>query len=214
MSKEGGTSGGAHREHSFLLLGNLPCLDLVNTEAMSEGEPVDLLSGPGDLLAWLKDAGLITESARAAHERLEGKGEVASLFRQAVSLRSHLRRMAERLSEGKSPTDEQLEAINRVLAERPTHQKLVRKAKGFTVTLVPERESALQLLGPVAESAGWLLEQGNLQLLRRCENPDCVLYFYDTTRNGGRRWCSMASCGSRAKAAAYYQRQRVSRKRH
>lgn len=215
MAKEGGTSGTGHREHSFLLLGNLPWLDLVNTEAMSEGEPVDRLSDFGDLLAWLEDAGVVTESAaRAAHERVGGKPEASSVFRQAVSLRSHLRRMAERITEGKSPTDEQLEAINRVLAERPTHQQLVRKGKGFTLTQIPERESALQLLAPVAESAAWLLEQGDIELLRRCENPECVLYFYDTTRNGGRRWCSMSGCGSRAKAAAYYERQRAHRRRH
>jgi predicted RNA-binding Zn ribbon-like protein len=144
---------------------------------------------------------------------MEGKGETAALFRQAISLRSHLRRMAERLAEGKGPSDEQVEAINRILAERPTHQRLVRKGKGFSLTLVPERESALQLLAPVAESAAWLLEQGNLELLRRCENPECVLYFYDITRNGGRRWCSMAACGSRAKAAAYYERQRGRKRR-
>lgn len=193
------------------MLGNLPWLDLVNTEALSEGEPVDRLSSYGDLLAWLESAGLMAEAnTRAPRERTEA----AAVFRQAITLRAHLRRMAERLTEGKSPTDEQLDAINRILAERPTHPKLIRKARGFSVTLVAERESPLQLLAPVAESAAWLLEQGKLELLRRCENPKCVLYFYDTTRNGARRWCSMAGCGSRAKAAAYYERQRVGRKRH
>lgn len=213
MAKESGA--GAHQEHGFRLIGNLPWLDLVNTEAMSEGEPVDLLAGFGDLVAWLHDAGLMTESAaRTTLERLDGKSDGAGVFRQAVSLRSQLRRMAERLTEGKSPTDDQVDAINRILAARPTHQRLVRKAKGFTVSLIPEGDSALQLLAPVAESAAWLLEQGNLELLRRCENPNCVLYFYDTTRNGGRRWCSMSGCGGRAKAAAYYERQRTGRKRH
>lgn len=211
MAKE--SVGGEQRAGRFRLIGNLPWLDLVNTEAMSEGEPVDLLSDFGDLLAWMHEAGVITESAaRSAEERL-GKSEAAAAFRQTVALRSQLRRMAERLTEGKGPTDDQIEAINRVLAERTTHQRLVRKGKGFSLAQVAERESALQLLAPVAESAAWLLEQGNLELLRRCENPNCVLYFYDVTRNGRRRWCSMSGCGSRAKAAAYYERQR-NRKRH
>ena len=116
--------------------------------------------------------------------------------------------MAERLVQGKVPLEGQLEAINRVLAECGSHRRLVRKAKGFSSTIIPERDSAIQLLAPVAESAAWLLEHGDLSLLRRCENPRCVLYFYDTTRNGRRRWCSMAGCGSRAKAAAYYRRKR------
>ncbi|WP_244166242.1 CGNR zinc finger domain-containing protein [Micromonospora saelicesensis] len=33
--------------------------------------------------------------------------------------------------------------------------------------------------------------------------------FYDTSRNGTRRWCSMDGCGARAKAARHCQRQRV-----
>lgn len=214
MVKESGT-GSALQEQSFLWLANLPCLDLVNTEVMSDGVPVDKLASFSDLLAWLREAGVVTEAAaRQLQERLDGRTEASTVFRQALALRSSLRRMAERLTEGKGPTDEQLEVINRVLAERPTHQKLVRKGKDYSLALVPERESAMQLLTPLAESAAWLLAEGDLTLLRRCENPKCVLYFYDITRNGRRRWCSMAGCGSRAKAAAYYQRQRGGRKRH
>jgi len=40
----------------------------------------------------------------------------------------------------------------------------------------------------------------------RCQNPACVLWFFDTTRNGTRRWCSMAVCGNRAKARRHYDR--------
>jgi predicted RNA-binding Zn ribbon-like protein len=36
--------------------------------------------------------------------------------------------------------------------------------------------------------------------IRGCANPDCVLWFLDTTRPGTRRWCSMAACGNRDKA--------------
>jgi len=58
-----------------------------------------------------------------------------------------------------------------------------------------------------AERAGELLSLTLLELLaqapdriRRCQNPGCVLWFFDTTRNGTRRWCSMEVCGNRAKA--------------
>jgi predicted RNA-binding Zn ribbon-like protein len=34
-----------------------------------------------------------------------------------------------------------------------------------------------------------------------------VLFFYDTTKNHARRWCSMAFCGNRHKVAAHYRRQ-------
>ena len=45
--------------------------------------------------------------------------------------------------------------------------------------------------------------------LRRCAHPACVLYFYDTSRNGTRRWCSMDACGSRTKASRHYSRVRA-----
>ncbi|WP_232524336.1 CGNR zinc finger domain-containing protein [Nocardiopsis gilva] len=42
--------------------------------------------------------------------------------------------------------------------------------------------------------------------IRRCEGDHCVLYFFDTSRNGTRRWCSMAVCGNRAKAQRHYRK--------
>jgi predicted RNA-binding Zn ribbon-like protein len=199
---------------SFHWLANLPCLDFVNTEVMSGTERVDLLVGFSGLARWLTEAGLLTEAgAKAALERWDGRSDGAAAVRQAVLFRAGLRRLVERLSEGKIPAADEVEVINRILAERTTHARVVRKAGDFVLTQVAERESALQLLAPIADSAAWLLTEGDAGLLRRCENPQCILFFYDTTRNGKRRWCSMAGCGSRAKAAAYYRRQRAGKRR-
>jgi predicted RNA-binding Zn ribbon-like protein len=38
---------------------------------------------------------------------------------------------------------------------------------------------------------------------KACPGPDCGWVFWDTTRNRSRRWCDMAGCGNRAKAAAF-----------
>jgi predicted RNA-binding Zn ribbon-like protein len=35
-----------------------------------------------------------------------------------------------------------------------------------------------------------------------------VLYFYDTTKNHRRQWCSVAMCGNRHKVAEFRRRQR------
>lgn len=59
----------------------------------------------------------------------------------------------------------------------------------------------------LAEAAARLLTEKDLTLVRRCENPACVLHFYDTSRNHRRRWCSMDICGNRMKVAAHYRRQ-------
>jgi predicted RNA-binding Zn ribbon-like protein len=59
----------------------------------------------------------------------------------------------------------------------------------------------------VVESAGDAMVQGELARVRRCAAGDCVRVFFDGTRNGRRRWCDMASCGNRAKAARFRARQ-------
>jgi predicted RNA-binding Zn ribbon-like protein len=71
----------------------------------------------------------------------------------------------------------------------------------------------LRILAPVADSASELLcGSGDPSRVRRCGNPRCVLYFYDTTKNRRRRFCSAAGCGNRVKAAARYRRSRASEK--
>ena len=47
------------------------------------------------------------------------------------------------------------------------------------------------------------LVDGELPRVHRCANHRCVRVFYDASRNGKRRWCEMATCGNRAKAARH-----------
>jgi predicted RNA-binding Zn ribbon-like protein len=194
----------------FILVANLPCLDFVNTEPVRAGARVDLLGGLGDLVRWLREAGVLSaDAARLAVARWEESAEGRGVFREALKLRAALRAGAERLAAGKPAGDEMVGAVNRVLASRPAYPRLVRAGRRYTSRLEPVSESPLHLLVPVAESAAWLLEHGEESLVRRCEGTGCVLLFYDTTRNKSRRWCSMEGCGSRAKAAAYYRRNRA-----
>jgi predicted RNA-binding Zn ribbon-like protein len=50
------------------------------------------------------------------------------------------------------------------------------------------------------------LVAGDFSLIRRCEHPECVLWFYDRTKAHKRRWCSMALCGNRHKVAQFRKR--------
>ena len=206
-----GTESGAY---PFYFVGNLPCMDFVNTEIVARGSRVDLLTGFGDLVRWLQAASLITPpQARDAEKRWENVPEGKAVFKEAVSLRSALRAMAERLAAGKPADRTTIESINRVLAARPSYTQLELKGNKVVSQQHTISELSLHLLVPIAESAGRLLEHGDMSLVRRCENPACILFFYDTTKNKRRRWCSMDACGSRAKAAAYYRRSRTPKRR-
>jgi predicted RNA-binding Zn ribbon-like protein len=64
-----------------------------------------------------------------------------------------------------------------------------------------------QLLAPIAEAAAELLTLQDFSIIRKCESPDCVLWFYDRTKGHKRRWCSMAVCGNRHKVSSFRKRQ-------
>lgn len=83
-----------------------------------------------------------------------------------------------------------------------------------TPVLGPDGPGELVAVDPEWRAA-WEAAVDHLRLLgdrpdrvRRCAHPACVLYFHDTSRGGTRRWCSMESCGNRAKAGRHYARTR------
>ena len=50
---------------------------------------------------------------------------------------------------------------------------------------------------------------GTFRRLKVCRSESCQWAFYDNSKNGCGAWCSMRSCGSRAKARAYRERRRA-----
>ncbi len=60
-----------------------------------------------------------------------------------------------------------------------------------------------ELLHPVAQAVADLVCNEDFRLVRACEGSACTLLFLDRTKAHGRRWCSMAVCGNRAKVAAH-----------
>ncbi|GHD43071.1 hypothetical protein GCM10010335_46650 [Streptomyces galbus] len=80
-------------------------------------------------------------------------------------------------------------------------------------TLTAEGPGEVPEFGDPAWGPAWLAARNYLELLatapdriRPCAHEACILHFFDTSRNGTRRWCSMAGCGNRAKASRHYAR--------
>ena len=65
----------------------------------------------------------------------------------------------------------------------------------------PEKGSVLV---PIALSALRLFTESDWRRLHQCKNDRCILFFYDTTKNGARRWCS-PDCMNRARSIHQYQ---------
>ncbi len=75
-----------------------------------------------------------------------------------------------------------------------------------TPVLVPASHGIPAALAAIAATAALAQAAGTWQRLKICAAPDCRWVFYDTSRSGAARWCSMRVCGNRAKTRAYRQR--------
>ncbi|ARX83517.1 hypothetical protein SMD44_02939 [Streptomyces alboflavus] len=182
------------------LTGEPLSLDLLNTRWVHDGGRADLLAGTGGLTdveglaVWLGAHGLDGRFAadRCTLERLlRARDALAGL----VDLPG---------KPGGAP--DAVARVDAVLAHGRVRATLTPEGPG------EETEFADPSWGPA-----WLAARDYLELLttapdriRGCAHEACVLHFFDTSRNGTRRWCSMAVCGNRAKASRHYARSRDS----
>ena len=185
---------------AFLFLGNALWLDFVNTEIAVNGEPVDLVQSEADLRAWLAQCGVLDEGALSE----------AVLLPHALELRAFLRTLAGQFAQGRPLPPEAAETLNRLLSSRHGSMRLLGRDDGWILVFHSENVQAADALVPLVQSAADLLTAGDWRLVRKCEGPKCVLFFYDMSKNHKRRWCSMEGCGNRHKAAVHYRRQRHS----
>lgn len=196
----------------FLFVGNHPCLDFINTQVMQAGRPVDLLERPSDLLAWLEEARLMDRASSAGSPTARAEDQSGDrLLDRVKAFRAVLREMVERIVSGRPAPASAVEAINRLLTGRTGHFQLVRTGRRYDLQFRTAADRATGVLGVLAEAAADLLSRADLSLVKKCQNPACILYFYDTTKNHARHWCSMRLCGNRMKVAAYYRRMHSTR---
>ncbi|HEV2272534.1 MAG TPA: CGNR zinc finger domain-containing protein, partial [Acidobacteriaceae bacterium] len=155
-----------------------------------------------DVFIWLKQAGFPAPT-------IYGKPQPLNLPHAARLLRESIRSLVEKRKEGK-PGDPSL--LNAFLAAGRSYPRLVwDKSNQLRIDTVRRQETAKSILAPVAEAAADLLTKVDFELVKRCEDETCVLWFSDQTKSHRRRWCSMEICGNRQKVAAYRARRRDQR---
>ncbi|WP_069160156.1 CGNR zinc finger domain-containing protein [Nocardia altamirensis] len=161
-------------------LGEPLALDLLDTRWNAHGQPQDLLTDVSGLGIWLSAAGL-TDRANAdvatLNAVLTARSAIYDVVRHAAPAA-----LNEVLDRGR---------IRRALTDTGPSQVI----DVPDITWLPAWLAAANLLDLLAEAP---------DRIRQCAHPDCVLFFYDTSKNGTRRWHSMATCGNRTKAARHY----------
>ena len=207
-----------HLRPAPFFVGDHLALDFLNTTAAPWGETLEWLANGHDLLTWLESARVIDPEESRYLQLSFDIDSLSAVADQARCLREWLRAFVSR--HAGRPLDAavltELEPLNRLLAQSDSYRQLDATEPGDDLlNAVTYRQQwrwtdPEQLLQPLAEMIGNLVCQVDFTLVRLCEGPTCPLWFHDMTKRHARRWCSMAVCGNRAKAAAHRARRKSS----
>ncbi|MFI5262542.1 MAG: CGNR zinc finger domain-containing protein [Candidatus Limnocylindrales bacterium] len=184
-------------------------LDFINTFELDKGRPVDRLTDLSTALAWLRQHELLhgdavaAFTARAADDPVLAERTLARIRR----IREAMRDLVEAQAGHRPPSRDHLSEINRALRTHYVYV-LVPAPDGVSLDHRHEGDPIEGALARLTESIAREVSQGYVERLRICADDHCRWVFFDTSRTGRRRWCDMATCGNRAKAARHRERRR------
>jgi predicted RNA-binding Zn ribbon-like protein len=184
-------------------------LDFINTLDLWP-LPHDHLESPEASLQWLVDHDLLHRDAQA-HLLAQFAGGAALGTKTVEKLRrvrQAMRGVMEAAAAHRAPDPTELDEMNRALRTHYIYE-LVPARDGVSLDHRHQGDPVDGAMARLAEAIARELIQGDTSRLRVCENAQCRWVFKDTSRTGKRKWCSMRSCGNRAKVARHRARRRA-----
>jgi predicted RNA-binding Zn ribbon-like protein len=191
----------------FLFVGNRLILDFLNTKPVLADGPTELLLDTHALERWLIASGFsATSGEKRVLRNLLHSAAGEQFLEELIAFRERLRAAVLRMERGVAPADQFIKEVNDRLLQHPAHTSL-RKHGGTIVreSLFDPRKPS-DLWTPIVDAAAELLAETDRSRIRKCES--CVVHYFDTSKKGSRRWCSMNICGNKLKVAAYQRRKR------
>jgi predicted RNA-binding Zn ribbon-like protein len=167
--------------------------DFVNTLDRLQG--TDELTDEKALSAWLAERGLLATAEAGA-----GPADHA----RAIELRESLRRMA--LANNGHPASGEAAALVERLAREAELEARFPAAGGWR--LEPRARGVAGALGRLISILVEGMADGSWSRLKGCSSDSCQWVFYDASKNHSGHWCSMRTCGNRAKARQFRARRR------
>jgi predicted RNA-binding Zn ribbon-like protein len=186
-------------------------LDFLNSIATPADVPIDWIRDGEGLVGWLRQAGLVPDQALDVIAERAMPGELDRVADQARDLREWFRdfvkhRMGQPLDRGAL---QELAPLNRLLERDEAYAHIVPDKDGHLALATTRRwRSPESLLIPIGEALARVVVEEDFIQVKACQGHKCTLVFADHTRGHARRWCSMATCGNRAKVAAHRSRHR------
>lgn len=193
----------------FLFVANRPVLDFLNTKPVLAQGPTELLTDFDALGRWLIASEIVSSAkTKSLLRSWRHLPEAGSFLKDLIVFRERLRDAVVRMESGSTPSGEFVQEVNAGLLQFPPIMAL-RKREGRIVRepfFEPKRPT--DIWAPILDGAADLLSEPESDRIRQCEA--CVVHFFDTSKKGSRRWCSMNICGNKLKVAAYQRRKRDS----
>lgn len=178
--------------------------ELVNTRVALYG--TDELTSPEALATWLSERQLVPQAARVGEDD----------HTRVLRVREGLRALLVANNATPSPPEGAPEALQHDRAALSALDDLAALTGDLSLKvdvtsqppqLVPVADGSIDgALGRILAAVVLAAENGTWARLKVCRNPECRYAYYDHSRNRSRAWCSMETCGNRAKARAFRRR--------
>lgn len=162
-------------------------VDFVNTLDVRPQE--EGLATPAQLAGWLCERGLLPEGTRVTKADLDEARLVREALRDLLAAQSGL--------------DADADAAAAVLDDAARRARLTLRFSRGGAVLEPSAAGVPGAIGRLLSEVSAGMADGTWARLKACRADDCRWAFVDTAKNRTRVWCSMRSCGNRAKANAY-----------
>ena len=194
-------------QSTFELSGGDLCLDFVNTWGDRGRSDTDGLQTYAQLLAFARQTGLLDLQAEEDLAAQAEASAASAAIQAARNLREALYGIFSARAHDRSVPGQALECLNEALQEALPNLCLGLQGKALVWQWQGGR-ALTSPLWPIARAAADLLTGESAAPVRECGGASCTWLFLDHSRGRSRRWCSMASCGNRAKARRHYHRGR------
>ncbi|MDY0871922.1 CGNR zinc finger domain-containing protein [Dongia rigui] len=162
-------------------------LAFCNTVALPDA--ADRLGDAAALMGWADRAGFKAFAPPAP-----------DVFTGLLEVREILRVIFTALATGRAPD---AAALDRLAALAPPLHLSWNDAENRAEPQPQDLDPLGSLRDAIVRDAIALLTGPDVIRIKQCPAEDCRWFFFDTSKNGKRRWCAMSDCGVKAKVNRY-----------